>query len=305
MGGRARGSAVLALARMARPTQVCLIAVVYLAGAKVAAAAGAPLDLSRLLTGLAALVPVSASVHFANEYADLETDALTERTPFSGGSGVLPAGLLPRQAALLAAWGSLGVGALVAAIGSTFGRLPPAALALLAAGALFGWQYSLPPLALAWRGFGEIANAWLGGTLLPLYGYAVLAGAVPWQAALLLLPFTALVFTNLLATTWPDRQADLIVGKRTLATRWPARRLRVAYSLAAGLGLGSGPLLVPLGLPPLVAWGGLLVTPLVLLAARRYTRAVSPLPSVAAMVGLLGLHLAAWSWLTRLCGLLG
>ncbi len=41
--------------------------------------------------------------HYANEFADIDTDLITRRTYFSGGSGVLPAGILPPIWALRAA----------------------------------------------------------------------------------------------------------------------------------------------------------------------------------------------------------
>ncbi|MFT4945878.1 MAG: 4-hydroxybenzoate polyprenyltransferase [Natronomonas sp.] len=70
-----------------RPAQLALVVGVYLFGAKIALAGGATLSWSALLAGCCALLPLAASTHYANEYADYETDALTERTPFSGGAG--------------------------------------------------------------------------------------------------------------------------------------------------------------------------------------------------------------------------
>lgn len=37
------------------------------------------------LSGAIPLVPVTITIHYADEYADNETDALADRTPFSGG----------------------------------------------------------------------------------------------------------------------------------------------------------------------------------------------------------------------------
>jgi hypothetical protein len=73
-------------------------------------------------------------------------------------------------------------------------------MVILALGTLFGWMYSLKPLALGWRGLGELDNAVLGGLLLPFYGYVVQAGTVDVGVILALLPFGASAFVNLLAT---------------------------------------------------------------------------------------------------------
>jgi 1,4-dihydroxy-2-naphthoate polyprenyltransferase len=197
--------------------------------------------------------------------------------------------------ALRAACVSLIAGLALALAFMLAGRLAPLACLLLALGAFGGWMYSLRPLALAWRGWGEATNAFLGGMLLMLYGYAVHSGGLEWRVVLISLPFSLFVFVNLLATTWADRDADLQVGKRTLATRWSVDRLRQLYFLvitAAYLLLTwqRGALL-----PDPVFWGSLLLAPLAVWAGLSYTRRHSPLPSVLVMVLLLLVQLAGWS----------
>jgi 1,4-dihydroxy-2-naphthoate octaprenyltransferase len=70
------------------------------------------------------MIVVSISVHYANEYADHKTDALTERTKFSGGSGILPRGLVPRDLAFRAAWVTLALGFTVGLSTVFFNILP-------------------------------------------------------------------------------------------------------------------------------------------------------------------------------------
>jgi 1,4-dihydroxy-2-naphthoate octaprenyltransferase len=284
-----------ALWTTSRPDQLLLIAVVYALGAVIVVARGAPLAPGPALAGLVALLPTAASVHYANEYADYETDALTERTRFSGGSGGLHAAALPRRLARDAAVGALVVGTGATAWLWLAGPLPSAAVALLAAIAVLGWQYSLPPLALAWHGLGEVDNAVLGGLLLPHYGAAALAGTVDLAVCLAVLPFTALVFVNLLATQWPDRHADGAVGKRTLPTRWSPRRLRAAYVAGVVVAFGSLAALTGRVIPPVVAVATLAALPFVALGLATYTRDEQPFPSVAAMVVAAVAQLLAWA----------
>lgn len=80
---------------MSRPAQLLLIALVYALGVAIAFAEGVALDVTELVVGLVALLPVAASVHYVNEYADYWSDRLTSRTPFSGGSGALAQTGLP------------------------------------------------------------------------------------------------------------------------------------------------------------------------------------------------------------------
>ena len=284
-----------ALVRMSRPSHLLLITTVYGFGASIAIASGAPVDSIQIAIGLLALLPVAASVHYANEYADHETDALTVRTPFSGGSGALRDTGLDRSIAIRAAWISIGLGLGFAVICLLHGY-PISALGVLTIGAVIGWQYSVPPLQLAWRGLGELDNALAGGVVLPAYGYAASAGSVDLVVIVASVPFFALVFANLLDTTWPDRKADAKVGKATLATRWSRRRLRLLYLAAVGLWIGSTLALRGSVLPPLVADAGLVVLPLAGWGFLRYTRSRSPFPTVATMVLTAVIYLLTWSW---------
>ena len=278
-----------------RPAQLLLIAGVYALGAKVAAASGATLATVPLVAGIAALLPVAVSVHYANEYADYETDALTSRTPFSGGSGALQRTDVDRRVVLRAAGVALALGSALALAFAAAGVLPPAALALLSVIAVFGWQYSIGPLRLAWRGWGELDNAALGGLVLPVYGAAVVGGRIGF-VALASVPFFLVVLLNLFATQWPDREADGAVGKRTLAVQWPRRRLRVAYVAIALVAALSVVVLQPQVLPVPVAAASAVPAPLLVFGAYGYTRRHVPWPTVSAMVLLAAAQFAAWCW---------
>lgn len=279
---------------MARPLQLVAITLVYGLGTAIARANGAQVEPTAFWFGLLVIIPISISIHYANEYADYETDALTRRTPFSGSSGALPESSLPRRIALIGAWASLIIGSLMAISGWYTGMLNRAALTVLSLGTFFGWMYSLFPLALAWRGWGEVTNAALGGIALPTYAYAAQTGHVDGLILLSSLPFGLMVFINLLATTWPDRMADAAVGKHTLATRWPKGPLRLTYIAAATSAFIAMILMGSYVFPTLVVWTSLLALPFAFWGARAYTRQHSPFPTVAAMTVLLIAQLIAW-----------
>ncbi len=299
-GLRDRVPIVRTLWLASRPAQVALVVAVYALGVAVALAAGAALAERRILVGLAALVPTAAGIHYANEYADHETDARTDRTPFSGGSGALQATGVPRTVVLQAAVVVLVVGSGTAAA-LVAGILPRRAVRLLVASAVVGVQYSLPPLAFARRGLGEPVNAALGGLALPCYGAAVVAGH-DRTVGLAALPFAWFVLANMFETQWPDRHADADVGKDTLAVRWRPRRLRVAYALAVLAGFGTLFALttgVVDATPDVFPWPVTLVTlpamPLFAWGAVRFTRREVPYPAVVGMVTVAVLQLLAWA----------
>jgi 1,4-dihydroxy-2-naphthoate octaprenyltransferase len=280
---------------MTRPPQLLLVTIVALLGVAVARADGADPTPACVATGLLVLLAGAASIHLANEYADHETDARTVRTPFSGGSGALPRTGLPRTLALDAARATGGVALTGGMLGVLLGAIPVAAVVVLVVGIVGGWAYSIGPYPLAWRGLGEATNAILGGMLLPLYGVALAGGTLDARVVLAFLPLTLVVGINLLATTWPDRDADASVGKRTLATRWSTARLRRTYALAATGAIALLALQAHLGdVAPLVGIAGLTATPLLALGLLAYTVRRSPLPTVAAMVWLIVAQLGAW-----------
>lgn len=283
-----------ALWAMARPLIMVSVLLVCINGLLMARYQGYEVAWLNVVWGLAALIPIAVSIHYVNEYADYETDALTVPTLYSGGSGILPRGDIPRALALQAAWFSLIGGGVIALIGYSLGYLGEAALLCLVLGSLGGWMYSLPPLQLAWRGWGELDNALLGGILLHVYGHALLSDQIKPEIILICLPFTLLTFNNLLATTWADRQADMMVSKRTLATKLTVRQLRGLYAVVA---IAAFVLLIGLGgwiIPTPIVWAGLLSLPVVIWGWLTYTRIHNPQPSSGAMVVFLVAQIIVW-----------
>ncbi len=284
--------------RMSRPLQLVAVSMVFAWGVTVASAEH-PIHMIEICVGFAALLAVTVSIHLINEYADAETDALTQRTAYSGGSGALPETGASPGIALVGAWIALLVGVLIAVIGMLAGPISVQAFGLLMLGAFFGWMYSVRPLALAWKGWGELDNALLGALLLPLFGYVLARGALNMSSLYLFLPFTGLAFLNLLATTWADKEADGIVGKQTLAVKWHVGRLRRLY-LAVGI---LTYLIIVfqnfLQFPRYVILVGFLTFPLSIWGFHSYTRKQDPSPSVIAMSAYMTLQLGVWLILPR------
>ncbi len=272
----------LALLKMSRPAQLGLIGLVYASGVLLGSVRGGDAPPAAIAVGGLLLVLAAASVHLTNEYVDIRTDTLTVRTRFSGGSGVLPAGIIAPSVARGAAvvtTVATGVAALSFHLG---GALPDVPFLMLMTGLLGGLAYSLPPVAASRRGLGELSNALLGGFLLPLYGVAIARGSVTALDMLAFVPFTLVVFASVMATAWPDRTADAATGKRTLQTRLSARSLRSIHAITIVLFVVAEGAAAVLGASP-AAPLSLAVIPLLLLAHRRYTVA-APTLSVAAMV---------------------
>lgn len=154
---RTRSPRLWALWAATRPSQVALVLLVYFLGVGIATG-GAPVTRGGLelppraiALGAATLLPTTVAIHYANEYADVETDSRTIRTPFSGGSGALVETGLPPT---FLQWALVGAVVVVLATlgGGVTAGLDSVAAALLAVVLSSGLAYSLPPFALVRRG---------------------------------------------------------------------------------------------------------------------------------------------------------
>ncbi len=254
---------LIAFLRLSRPTFLLGGAVLYALGAAVARYLGQPLRWDLYLAGQLGVTSVQIMTHYLNEYRDVETDRLNaNRTPWSGGSGVLAEGRLARRTALHAAIVSAGAAMLaLTLLIARFGAGPAAVLIFLLA-FLGSFFYSTPPVHLAASGYGEFTCALIVAGLSPMFSYLLQTRSVDPLVLLASLPLVLLSFAMLLAFEFPDYLSDEAAGKRTLLVRLgrrAGRRLHAALLLAAFLALAPG---VWLGLPGRVALGALIALPL-------------------------------------------
>jgi 1,4-dihydroxy-2-naphthoate octaprenyltransferase len=172
------------------------------------------------------------SVNAFNEYFDFKSglDSRTERTPFSGGSGTLPANPdLARPALYLA----VATAAITALVGVYFlvvrglGLLPLGLAGLFLVVAYTPWLTRNEVTCLVAPGLGF-------GTLMVMGTHFALTGHYSWTAFVAsLVPFF-LVSDLLLLNQFPDVEADRTVGRRhfPLAVSRPASSLLYSAFLA-------------------------------------------------------------------------
>jgi 1,4-dihydroxy-2-naphthoate octaprenyltransferase len=205
---------------MARPFFLLEGVSLYLLGAGIAYTAGAPINLRNLILGQLLVTSTQLMTHFCNEYFDREVDSASPqtRTWFSGGSGVLPMGVLSPQVALWSAIGCAGVaGALLIAL--LF--LSPWVSVLGFVGALAAWFYSSPPLRLVSRGWGELTSSLIVALYVPLAATALQIGisAIPLVFWYICLPLVMIHTATMIATEFPDRKGDAAYSKNNLPVR--------------------------------------------------------------------------------------
>ena len=184
-----------------------------------------------LLAGLGLLL-AHISVQAFNDYVDYKSgvDLVTQKTPFSGGSNVLPAALLtPRQVLLM----GIGSFLLIIPIGVYFmiakGWL---LLPLLLVAAVCIVFYTPVILKTRWPEWA----AGLGLGTLPILGvYFVQVGTYTWSVAVASIPSGILVHNLLLLNEFPDTEADKTANRKTLPITMGKTGAGVVYSVLTAL----------------------------------------------------------------------
>jgi 1,4-dihydroxy-2-naphthoate octaprenyltransferase len=165
------------------------------------------------LLALLGLVLLHMAVNIFNEWSDMRTgiDLSTRRTPFTGGSGTLPAGGMSLRTALV-------FGIVCAAIGLGIGIwflgvVGWVLLPVMIAGAVCVVGYTD---FLARIGLGELA-AGFGLGCLPLVGTGLVqSGELNHTVIAASVPAFFMTFNLLLLNEFPDQQADRAGGRRNL-----------------------------------------------------------------------------------------
>ena len=232
---------------------------------------------------LVAALAAHVSVNALNEYLDFRSglDLRTHRTPFSGGSGVLPADSSAAPLALAIAVisfviaAAIGLG-LVAMRTTLLAPLGLAGLLLIVAYTSWITRHPLACLIAPGLGFGPLMVV---GTHIAVAGrYDPAAGVAA------LVPFFQ-VNALLLLNQFPDVEADREVGRRHLPIAWGrprAARMFVALHVAAYLSLIAG---VAVGVLPWPCLLGLATLALAIPAMLDVMRRPDDLPSLLPAMG--------------------
>jgi 1,4-dihydroxy-2-naphthoate polyprenyltransferase len=180
------------------------------------------------LLAMIGLMLAHASVNVLNDYFDYKSgvDLKTLKTPFSGGSGILPAGKLSARQVF---WYGLVLFLLTIPVGIYFTIVQGwLLLPLLLLGALCILMYTSIILK---NHFPEWSPG-LGLGILPVLGaFFVQTGHYSWYAVIGSVPSGLLVLNLLLLNEFPDVEADLIANKKTLPITAGKKWAAVTYTV--------------------------------------------------------------------------
>jgi 1,4-dihydroxy-2-naphthoate octaprenyltransferase len=153
--------------------------------------------------------------------------AVKHQNPFAGGGRVLTTGKLSVNAHLGVGIAFLGLGALIGLY-----LVMQTSLTLLwigLVGVFAAFFYVAPPVRLAHRGVGELFVGLSFGPLVVMGTYFVQTTRLDWGPFFLSVAFGSLVAAILWINEFPDVEADVSVGKRTLMSRLGYERSTYVY----------------------------------------------------------------------------
>lgn len=237
----------------------------YLLGAIVAWSQGYSINWVVLLLSTVAVLSVMLMTFLINEYYDYETDLRNkEFHSLSGGSRVLPLGLVRRELVKIAAYIFMGVsGGIGLLLYFHFGTgpftIPFGMLAIF-----LGYFYTAPPIQLSYRGLGEIAIWFSCGWLSTMTGYYLQTGRFDMVTTLISLPGATSVFLVILMNEVPDIHSDRLSNKRNLAVRLGRQRVVFLYNILLILCVLNMITIVFFGVPSLSAILSILLLPIII-----------------------------------------
>jgi len=227
-----------------------------------------PIDIFHAFLTYVGVISLHASVDLLNDYWDYKRgiDTQTKRTKYSGGTGVLPEGLLEPRSMY-----KMGIAFLIigTAIGGYFVYVGGIIIAIILAFAVLSIYFYSTKIVDA--GLGELFVA-IKGTMIVLGSYFIQTSQVaaePILGGIVLGTLSALV---LFITSFPDFDADKSKGRRTLVILLGKKKAANALWIFPAICYGVIAISVILQVIPIFALLTLLTIPLMIKATRGLKR---------------------------------
>ncbi len=236
----------------------------FLLGNVIAWSQGNPIDWAVLALSSLAVTLIMLMTFLINEYYDYDADLINEEFHMlSGGSRVLPMGLLPRRYSLIAAYVCLAIAVIIGLVLQFRYQTGPYTIPLGALAIFIGYFYTARPLRWSYHGWGEIAIWFSCGWLATFTGYYLQAGRFDMITTLAALPGATSVFLLILINEIPDIKSDRLVGKNNLAVRLGREKNGILYITMLILCYFNIIAIIFFGVPQVTALLSLVLLPLI------------------------------------------
>ena len=234
----------------------------FLLGAVIAWSQGYDINWIILVLASVAVICVMLMTFLVNEYYDYETDRSNkEFHMLSGGSRVLPMGLIPRHHSIIAAYVVLAIAVVIGLLLYFYFKTGPLTILLGALAIFIGYFYTAKPFQWSYRGLGEICIWFTCGWLATITGYYLQTGHLDAVATLASLPGATSVFLLILINEVPDIKSDKQFGKKNLAVRLGRERTGILYTVLIILCYVNIIVIVFFGVPLISAYLSVILLP--------------------------------------------
>ncbi len=248
-------------------------------------------NLTYFVLSLIGAVCINAGTNLANDYFDYKSGCDLVDTdfssPFSGGSGLLPRGVLNPRKVYIASLVSFLFASLIGIFLALTRGWIIVALGLI--GVFSGYFYTTQ---LAPRGIGELIVGINCGSLVVIGSYYVQTQTIALEPIVASIPLGILILEVLWINEIPDYYADVKAGKTTLVTRIGRKKAIDVYGMLMFSTYAVVLLGVSLSLMPVLTLLSFLTIPLairtVYVAKRNYE---NPLKLIPANAGTVLIHL--------------
>jgi 1,4-dihydroxy-2-naphthoate octaprenyltransferase len=236
----------------------------FLLGAVIAWSQGNPINWVILVLSSLAVICIMLMTFLVNEYYDYETDlANKEFHMLSGGSRVLPMGLIPRHHSIIAAHVFLTIAVVIGLLLHFYFKTGPLTIPLGALAIFIGYFYTARPFQWSYRGLGEIGIWFTCGWLATITGYYLQTGQLNAVATLASLPGATSVFLVILMNESPDIKSDGLYGKNNLAVKLGREKAGILYSVLLILCYLNIIVIVFFGVPQISAYLSVILLPFI------------------------------------------
>ncbi len=218
--------------RLSRPIFLVGGVLVYALGAGIARFLGAEIDWGLYFLGQAYVTTMQLSANYLNEYFDSPADiANPNRTPFSGGSGAIGKGKLSRKTVMWVALTTLTILASLTVVLLNVVPASPLLIAIIILAFMGSFFYSVPPVRLAFSGYGELTTSILVANLVPIFAFVLQYQELHRLLAMSTFPLTTLHLAMMIAFEFPDYYNDVKYEKLTLLVRIGWERGMVLHNI--------------------------------------------------------------------------
>ncbi len=176
-------------------------------------------SLTYFLFGYAIMMPAHLSLSYSNNYFDIEVDKHNKPVSIAGGSKTLIENPELIKICKYIAISLIILSIILAAVFVFVFFYSYYFLLFIIFGNLLGWFYTAPPLRLAYRGLGEIANMINMGFLMPGIGYWVMNGNLDLFFFVFSVPLFIYGLEFMAIVETPDMEGDIIGKKLTLIAK--------------------------------------------------------------------------------------